>query len=272
MTYKEIFQNIQAKQAFLCVGLDADRSLLPACVCDERDALLVFNREIIEATAPYAVAYKLNTAFYEAEGANGWAQLVDTVEFIRNYYPDMLIIADAKRGDIGNTAQRYAKAFLKEMDVDAVTLTPYMGMDSIQPFLKYKDKWSIVLALTSNDTASDFELQPLANGRLLYHEVIEKCCQRGTKEQMMFVVGATRPEELAEIRKMAPDYFLLVPGVGAQGGNLAEVAKYGMNNHCGLLVNASRDIIYASSGADFAQAAGNRAAEIAKEMSCLLNI
>jgi len=270
VTYTQLYSQITKKRSFLCVGLDSDRSLLPAHLRHHSDALFLFNKEIIDATASYAVAYKPNTAFYEAEGANGWKQLEDTVLYIRKHHPDIFIIADAKRGDIGNTAQRYAKAFFEEMDVDAITLSPYMGMDAIEPFLHYKNKWAIILALTSNDTASDFELQPLANGQLLYEAIIEKCRQRGTKEQLMFVVGATRPEKLAEIRKLVPDHFLLVPGVGAQGGSVAEVAKYGMNTSCGLLVNVSRDVIYAGEGEDFAQFSKKRAAEICKEMSCWL--
>ena len=270
MTYTQLSQQIQSKRTFLCIGLDPDRTLLPPHLTHHPQALFLFNKEIIDATAPYTVAYKPNTAFYEAEGANGWAQLTQTLHYIRTHYPSTFIIADAKRGDIGNTAQRYAKAFFEALDVDAVTVAPYMGLDSISPFLKYKNKWTIVLALTSNDTASDFELSPLANGKPLYEAVIEKCSQQGAKEQLMFVVGATRPQKLAEIRKIVPHHFLLVPGVGAQGGSVAEVAKYGMNDHCGLLVNVSRDIIYAGNDTNFAQAAGNRAAEIAKEMSRLL--
>ena len=267
MIYNKLVQQIQSKQSFLCVGLDSDRRLIPTHLRPYINALTLFNKEIIDATAPYAIAYKPNTAFYEAEGTAGWEQLTQTVTYIREHYPDMLIIADAKRGDIGNTAQRYAKAFFEEMNVDAVTLSPYMGADSIYPFLSYKDKWAIVLALTSNDTASDFELQPLITGEPLYKTVIEKCAQIGPKEQLMFVVGATHPQKLTEIRKIVPDHFLLVPGVGAQGGSVSEVAKYGMNAHCGLIVNVSRDILYAGKNADFAIKANNKAAEIAREMS-----
>jgi orotidine-5'-phosphate decarboxylase len=266
MKYNNLIAQIQAKRSFLCVGLDSDRSLLPPHLKHHGDALFLFNKEIIDATAPHTVAYKPNTAFYEAEGVNGWRQLADTVQYIRHHYPDILIIADAKRGDIGHTAQRYAKAFFEELNVDAVTLAPYMGADSIEPFLQYKDKWTIILALTSNPSAADFEFMVTKSGKRVYEEVIEQCSRTGTKEQVMFVVGATRPQKLLEIRKLIPDHFLLVPGVGAQGGTVAEVAKYGMNAHCGLLVNLSRDIIYAGSGEDFAQAAANKAAEIAKEM------
>ena len=254
----------------MCIGLDADRTLMPDRFKPHPQALYLFNKEIIDATAPYAVAYKPNTAFYEAEAANGWAQLTQTIRYIQHHYPDIFIIADAKRGDIGHTAQRYAKAFFEELHVDAVTLAPYMGADSIVPFLQYKDKWAIVLALTSNPSAADFELLTTGSGKMLYQEVIEQCCRIGTKEQMMFVAGATRPQELANLRKLIPDHFLLVPGVGAQGGTVAEVAKYGMNAECGLLVNISRNIIYAGTGDGFAQAAQNKAVGIANEMSQLL--
>jgi len=270
MTYNNLIEQIYTKRSFLCVGLDCDRNLLPPHLQRHPDALFLFNKEVIDATAPHCVAYKPNTAFYEVEGVNGWKQLTDTVQYIRTHYPDVMIIADAKRGDIGNTAQRYARAFFEEMNVDAVTLAPYMGTDSMDPFLHYKERWVAVLALTSNASASDFELQLLANGQPLYEAVIEKCSQYGSKEQLMFVVGATRPAKLAEIRKIIPEHFLLVPGVGAQGGNLAEVAKYGMNPRCGLLVNLSRDIIYAGSGADFAREAGEKAQEIAHEMAQFL--
>ena len=266
MTYNHLIEQIRIKRSFLCVGLDSDRQLLPLHLRHHWNALFLFNREIIDATAPYTVAYKPNTAFYEAEGVNGWRQLSDTVQYIRARYPNIMVIADAKRGDIGNTAQRYARAFFEEMNVDAVTLAPYMGVDSIDPFLAYKDKWVVVLALTSNASASDFELMPLTNGQPLYEAVIEKYSQHGTKEQMMFVVGATRPQKLAEIRKIVPDHFLLVPGVGAQGGSVADVAKYGMNPQCGLIVNLSRDIIYAGTDENFARAAGEKAKEIAQEM------
>ncbi|MDR2585707.1 MAG: orotidine-5'-phosphate decarboxylase [Prevotellaceae bacterium] len=270
MTFNQIVHQIHSKQSFLCVGLDPDRSLFPLHLQAKPDAIYLFNKEIIDATSPYAIAYKPNTAFYEAEGASGWQQLTQTIRYIRQYHPNILIIADAKRCDIGNTAHRYAKAFYQELNVDAVTLSPYMGMDAIDPFLSYKDKWSIVLAITSNDTASDFALQPLTNGKPLYQAVIQKCVSKGSKEQLMFVVGATRPQLLAEVRAMVPEHFLLVPGVGAQGGGVAEVAKYGMNRDCGLLVNVSRDIIYAGNGLDFAQTAGKKAEEIAQEMGRLL--
>ena len=258
MTYRQLVKQIGLKRSFLCVGLDGDRALLPAYVQLHPDALFEFNKELIDATAAYTVAYKPNTAFYEAEGANGWAQLFQTVAYIREHYPDILIIADAKRGDIGHTAQRYARAFFEELKVDAVTLSPYMGADAITPFLAYREKWAVILALTSNDSASDFELQPLANGQPLYEAVIHKSCLLGNKEQLMFVAGATRPQKLAEIRALIPDHFLLVPGVGAQGGNLEEVARYGMNDSCGLLVNVSRGM------------SALRAKEIAQQMDALL--
>ena len=270
MKYNSLVQQIQSKRSFLCVGLDSDRTLLPTHLSRYQDAIFLFNKEIIDATAPYAVAFKPNTAFYEAEGINGWEQLSNTVKYIRLHYPNMMIIADAKRGDIGNTTLRYARAFFEELDVDAVTVSPYMGSDSILPFLQYQDRWVVVLALTSNVSAADFELQLLSSGQPLYEAVIEKCCHYGSKEQMMFVVGATRPQRLAEIRRVVPDHFLLVPGVGVQGGNLAEVAKYGMNSGCGLLVNLSRDILYADSSLNFASAASCKASEIALEMGMLL--
>lgn len=255
MDSRFLSQQIKEKGSFLCVGLD---TLVPS---------LDFNKAVIDATAPYTVAYKPNIAFYEAAGVQGWQILEDTVAYLRRNYPKIFLIADAKRGDIGNTAQQYARAFFERMDFDAVTLAPYMGLDSVAPFLEYKDKWVILLALTSNPSATDFETLPLAGtGKPLYETVITTARSWAGADRMMFVVGATRAEHLGRVRELAPDNFLLVPGVGAQGGSLEAVARYGMNSACGLLVNASRSIIYASKGPDFAQAAGAKAREMALEM------
>ena len=248
--------------------------------------MLAFNKAVIDATAPYAVAYKPNIAFYEAEGVSGWQQLAETVRYIRSTYPDIFIIADAKRGDIGNTADRYARAFFETMDFDAVTLAPYMGSDSIRPFLKREGRWGIVLAMTSNKSAEEFETLTVcsASGHShpdtapmpLYERIIRDTVSSvdsefgDSRSRLMFVVGATRPEKLAEIRRYCPDHFFLVPGVGAQGGSLEEVARHGLNSHCGLLVNSSRGIIYASSGEDFTEAAGAAAADLAAQMRALL--
>lgn len=277
MNHSELYGHIRSKGSFLCVGLDTDPEKLPACIKGRENSMFEFNRAIIDATAPYAVAFKPNTAFYEAEGTSGWKQLEDTVKYIRAEYPDIFIIADAKRGDIGNTADRYAKAFFSTMDFDAVTLAPYMGSDSIRPFLKHTGKWGIVLGMTSNKSAEEFETLPLAGDNMpLYEKIIRETVRNvenefgNSRDCLMFVAGATRPEKLAEIRRWCPDHFLLVPGVGAQGGSLEEVAKYGLNSECGLLVNSSRGIIYASSGDDFAQAAAIAAADIAGKMRTLL--
>ena len=234
MNYTELYDNIQRKGSFLCVGLDTDPEKIPACVRERHGdaSMLAFNKAIIDATAKYAVAYKPNIAFYEAEGVAGWQQLAETVRYIRSNYPDIFIIADAKRGDIGNTADRYARAFFETMDFDAVTLAPYMGSDSIRPFLKHSGRWGIVLAMTSNKSAEEFETLPLSDGMPLYERVIRDTVRNvntefgDSRERLMFVVGATRPEKLAEIRRYCPDHFLLVPGVGAQGGSLEEVARH----------------------------------------------
>lgn len=288
MDYKELYERIRSKGSFLCVGLDTDPEKIPACVKAQsgNSSMLAFNKAIIDATAPYAVAYKPNIAFYEAEGVSGWQQLAETVRYIRENYPEMFIIADAKRGDIGNTADRYAKAFFETMDFDAVTLAPYMGSDSIRPFLKRSGHWGIVLAMTSNKSADEFETLTVtgnaSNGENapssapLYERIICDTVQNvetefgNSKDRLMFVVGATRPEKLSEIRHYCPDHFLLVPGVGAQGGSLEEVARHGLNSHCGLLVNSSRGIIYASSGEDFASAAAKAAREMAEQMKVTL--
>ncbi len=295
MTYLELYNNIMRKKSFLCIGLDSDPAQIPEHLRELEYPLFSFNKAIIDATVSYAVAYKPNLAFYEAEGAKGWKQLEMTVEYIRKKDPSVFIIADAKRGDIGNTAERYAKAFFVNMDFDAVTLSPYMGKDSIAPFLKIQGKWAIVLALTSNISADDFETLPLLGniqmfddlsamydseglyftpaapvGAPLFKSVIEKSMRWGNINNIMYVVGATRPQKLAEIRMFCPNNFLLVPGVGAQGGSIAEVARYGMNKSCGLLVNISRSIIYASNGENFAEAVAEKAEEAAKEMALYL--
>lgn len=270
MTRKELIDNIRRMESFLCVGLDTDIKKLPECVLRESNPVMTFNRAIIDATAPYCVAYKPNTAFYEARGAQGWADLTETCRYIRANYPDKFIIADAKRGDIGNTSVLYARAFFEEMGVDAVTVAPYMGADSVKPFLGYPDKWVILLALTSNPGASDFEMQPLGDGDAVYERVLKVSGEWADSEQMMYVVGATKAEMLEGIRRLVPHSFLLVPGVGAQGGSLEAVCRYGMTEDCGLLVNSSRGIIYASSGNDYAEEAGRQARLLAEQMRELL--
>ncbi|MCF0167630.1 MAG: orotidine-5'-phosphate decarboxylase [Bacteroidales bacterium] len=270
MTYNEIYSQILKKKSFLCVGLDSDPKLLPECLAGENHPIFAFNKAIIDATAPYAVAFKPNTAFYEASGISGWEQFEMTVRYIKENYPDIMVIADAKRGDIGNTAKRYAEAFFENLDCDAVTLAPYMGLDSVAPFLAYEGKWSIVLALTSNKSADDFETLPLEGGMPLHEKVMRTAMNWGSAENTMFVVGATRAEELAKIRTYCPDHFLLVPGVGAQGGTVEEVARFGLNSHCGLLVNSSRGIIFADKSERFAEVAAEKAREMAEKMAAVL--
>ncbi len=270
MNKQEIFENIQRKKSFLCVGLDTDVNKIPEHLFDESDdAIFEFNKRIIDATADYCVAYKPNLAFYESIGLEGWEVLERTVEYIRTNYPDQFIIADAKRGDIGNTSAMYARTFFGNMNFDAVTVAPYMGEDSVSPFLTYENKWVILLALTSNKGAFDFQFMT-EDGERLFEKVLKTSQKWGNDDNMMYVVGATKAEMLADIRKIAPNHFLLVPGVGAQGGSLQEVAKYGMNSTCGLLVNSSRQIIYASSEADFAEAARVEAVKVQQEMEDLL--
>ncbi len=270
MNYEELFQLIQKKKSFLCVGLDTDLNKIPEHLKSEEDPCFAFNKGIIDATLPFAAAYKPNLAFYEAQGMAGWDCLKKTLKYLRSQSKDIFIIADAKRGDIGNTSGMYAKAFFDELDVDAVTLSPYMGKDTVSPFLEYKNRWSVLLALTSNASASDFQYFEDKKGQKLFEKVIGTSKTWGTRDQLMYVVGATKAEALKEIRQLIPDHFLLVPGVGAQGGSLSEVAKYGMNDHCGLLVNSSRGILYASSGKDFAVKAGEKAKELQQEMEILL--
>ncbi|MCC8089585.1 MAG: orotidine-5'-phosphate decarboxylase [Rikenellaceae bacterium] len=270
MTSEELYGSILKKRSFLCVGLDTDIEKIPQHMLSYEDPVFEFNRAIIDATAKFTVCYKPNLAFYEAESSRGWKSLAKTVKYIKDKYPDIMIIADAKRGDIGNTSDMYAKAFFSMMGVDAVTLSPYMGRDTVEPFLNYEGKWAVLLALTSNTSSEDFETLRLEDGRYLFEEIIEKSAQWGTIDNLMYVVGATKAEMLEDIRKIIPNHFLLVPGVGAQGGSLREVAKYGLNDRCGLIVNSSRAIIYASDGLDFAKVAGEKAKEIQQEMSELL--
>ena len=267
MTRQELIQQIREKRSFLCVGLDTDARRIPVHLLDLHDPLFEFNREIIDATAPYCVAYKPNLAFYEAHGLQGMEAFKKTVDYIKEKHPHHFIIADAKRGDIGNTAKMYARTFFEEYNVDALTVAPYMGEDSVTPFLEYKDKWVILLALTSNRGSQDFQLLRDENGERLFEKVISRAQQWGTTENLMFVVGATQGRMFEDIRRIAPNHFLLVPGVGAQGGSLQEVCQYGMTSECGLLVNSSRGIIYASSDENFAEIAGNKARQLQQEMA-----
>jgi len=271
MTSQQIFDNIMAKRSFLCVGLDTDIRRIPAHLSGD-DAVVRFNKAVIDATAPYAVCYKPNLAFYEERGSKGMEAFEITCRYIREHYPDIFIIADAKRGDIGNTSAMYARAFFESGLADAVTLSPYMGRDTADPFLKYGGRWCVLLALTSNPSADDFETMPMADGEPLYSHVLRKSSRWGTADNTMYVVGATRAEMLAAVREIVPDHFLLVPGVGAQGGSLDDVARFGMNARCGLLVNSSRGIIYASSGEDFAEAAAEAARTMQTRMSELLDM
>jgi orotidine-5'-phosphate decarboxylase len=272
MTKQELFENIQRKKSFLCVGLDTDVNKIPEHLFDEsEDAIFEFNKAIIDATADLCVAYKPNLAFYESLGLEGWETLERTVDYIRENYPDQFIIADAKRGDIGNTSAMYARTFFGNMEFDSVTVAPYMGEDSVTPFLTYEGKWVTLLALTSNKGAFDFQfMKDAETGERLFEKVLRASLNWGTDENMMYVVGATKAEMLTDIRAIVPEHFLLVPGVGAQGGSLAEVAKYGLNSTCGLLVNSSRQIIYASSDADYAKAARLEAEKVQLEMEQIL--
>ena len=286
MTRQELIQQIKEKQSFLCVGLDPDIKKIPQCVVDECKAdldedeeyddslaIILFNQYIIDATAPYCVAYKPNLAFYESLGAMGMVAYEETVAYIRENYPTHFIIADAKRGDIGNTSKMYARSFFEgDAKVDAVTVAPYMGEDSVSPFLGYDDKWVILLALTSNKGSHDFQLMEDKNGERLFEKVLKQSQQWGNEENMMYVVGATQGQMFEDIRKIVPNHFLLVPGVGAQGGSLQEVCKYGMiPGDCGLLVNSSRGIIFASNDDDFAEVAGEKAKELQQEMAIELS-
>ena len=267
MTRQELIQQIQQKESFLCVGLDTDAKKMPQCVFDLHDPIFEFNKAIIDATAPYCVAYKPNLAFYEAYGVKGMISFENTIKYIKENHPHHLIIADAKRGDIGNTSQMYARTFFEEYDVDALTVAPYMGEDSVTPFLGYEGKWVILLALTSNNGSHDFQLTADVQGERLFEKVLKKSQEWGTTDNMMYVVGATQGQMFEDIRKVAPDHFLLVPGVGAQGGSLEEVCRYGMAKDCGLLVNSSRGIIYACSDDHYAEIAGNKARELQQQMA-----
>ena len=268
MNRQQLFNQIQKKKSFLCVGLDSDINKIPQHLLKTDDPIFEFNKGIIDATHEHTVAYKPNLAFYESEGVKGWESLKKTVDYICSVSSEIFIIADAKRGDIGNTSSMYAKTFFETMNFDAITLAPYMGLDTVSPFLAYKGKWLIILALTSNKSAADFQyLEDKKSGDKLFESVLKTSQHWGTTDQIMYVVGATKAEALSEIRKIVPDHFLLVPGVGAQGGSLKEVAKYGMNDHCGLLVNSSRGIIYASSGEDFREMAKANAEEMQVEMA-----
>lgn len=267
MTRKELIASIQRKRSFLCVGLDTDLKKVPVHLLQEEDPVFAFNKAIIDATAPYCVAYKPNLAFYESMGVKGWIAFEKTVAYLRENYPDQFIIADAKRGDIGNTSAMYARTFFEEMDLDAVTVAPYMGEDSVTPFLGYDGKWVILLALTSNKGSHDFQLTEDAQGEKLFEKVLRKSQEWAGNDQMMYVVGATQGKAFEDIRRIAPNHFLLVPGIGAQGGSLEEVCKYGMTSECGLIVNSSRAIIYADATERFAQVAGEKAREVQAQMA-----
>jgi orotidine-5'-phosphate decarboxylase len=268
MNRAQLFEQIKKKGSYLCVGLDTDIDKIPAHLHSEADPIFEFNKQIIDATHAHCVAYKPNIAFYEALGPKGWESLQKTLAYIPK---DIFTIADAKRGDIGNTSSLYAKAFFEQMNFDPITVAPYMGEDSVKPFLKFKNKWVILLAHTSNPGANDFQLiESAVTGRKLYEEVILKSQQWASADELMYVVGATQVEKIAGIRAIAPDHFFLVPGIGAQGGDLRDVSRYGLNKQCGLLVNAARSIIYASSGKDFAHAAKAEAIKVRNEMENLL--
>jgi len=270
MNSDQLFEQIKRKKSFLCVGLDTDLTKIPQHLLSTDDPIFEFNKAIIDATADLAVAYKPNLAFYEVHGAAGWLSLQKTVRFIREKHKELFIIADAKRGDITSTAKMYAKTFFDSLDCDSITISPYMGKDSVSPFLEYKNKWVIILALTSNESFSDFQMIENRNGKRLFEEVIEKTKKWGSVDNTMYVVGATRAELFQDIRKVAPNHFLLVPGVGEQGGSLQDVAKYGMNSKCGLLVNSSRGIIYADKTEQFAESARYKAHQLQQEMQGIL--
>lgn len=271
MNKQELVNLIFKKKTFLCVGLDTDVKKIPQHLLKAEDPIFEFNKAIIDATAPYCVAYKPNLAFYEAFGLKGMIAFEKTVKYLNSNYPDHFVIADAKRGDIGNTSSMYARTFFEEYDIDALTVAPYMGEDSVTPFLQYDGKWVVLLALTSNKGSHDFQLTADTNGERLFEKVLRRSQHWANDENMMYVVGATQGRMFEDIRAIVPHHFLLVPGVGAQGGSLQEVCKYGMTNECGLLVNSSRGIIYASSGEDFAQVAAEKAKELKAEMETELN-
>ncbi len=271
MTREELVREIFSKKSFLCVGLDTDVKKIPSHLLGEEDPVFSFNRQMIDATAPYCVAYKPNLAFYESGGVKGMLSFEKTIHYLKTNYPRHFIIADAKRGDIGNTSTLYARTFFEEYDVDSLTVAPYMGEDSVKPFLAYPGKWVILLALTSNQGSYDFQLTESTDGERLFEKVLRVSQQWGDANQMMYVVGATRGEMFKDIRRVAPHHFLLVPGIGAQGGSLQDVCRYGMTSDCGLLVNSSRGIIYASSGEDFAERATEKAHELQEQMRAELD-
>lgn len=270
MDHAILFENIVKKRSFLCVGLDSEIERIPSFLLTANDPMFEFNKRIIDATHEYAVAYKPNVAFYECYGAKGWISLEATVRYIKENYPEIFVIADAKRGDIGNTSKMYAKAFLENMPFDAITVAPYMGEDSVTPFLSYNEKWVVLLALTSNKGADNFQYHN-EDGIKLFERVLSISQKWGTINNLMYVVGATRAEMLKSIRKLVPDHFLLIPGIGAQGGSLEEVAKYGLNSKCGLLVNSSRGIIFADNSKSFDKVAGEKAKEMQAEMGKYLS-
>lgn len=271
MNQQQLFEQIKRKRSFLCVGLDTDIQKIPQHLLETSDPVFSFNKEIVDATAEFSVAYKPNLAFYESQGSKGMMSLEKTVSYIKSKYPNIFLIADAKRGDIGNTSNLYARAFFGKQNFDAVTVAPYMGEDSVKPFMTYDGKWVILLALTSNKGAADFQfIEDKDTGDKLFETVLKKSQEWGSEENLMYVVGATKAEKLKEIRQMVPHHFLLVPGVGAQGGSLQEVAHNGLNDKCGLLVNSSRGIIYASSDVDFADKAKAAARQVQQEMETLL--
>jgi len=268
MNREDLVHQIKSKRSFLCIGLDTDIKKIPTHLLELEDPIFEFNKQIIDATKDLCVSYKPNIAFYESLGLSGWVSLQKTLDYIPK---NIFTIADAKRGDIGNTSNMYARAFFEKMNFDSVTVAPYMGSDSVTPFLEFKDKWAIVLALTSNKGGLDFQMIENINGKQLFEQVLETSQNWGTDKNMMYVVGATRAEQLSEIRAIIPNHFLLVPGVGAQGGSVEEVAKYGMNADCGLLVNSSRGIIYASSDIDFAEKSREEAEKLQHKMDILLS-
>ena len=270
MNRQQLIEQIMLKKSFLCVGLDTDTKKIPQHLLNEEDPIFAFNKAIIDATAPYCVSYKPNLAFYEAFGIKGMMAFEKTINYLKENYPNHFIIADAKRGDIGNTSAMYARTFFEEYNIDALTVAPYMGEDSVTPFLGYQDKWVVLLALTSNKGSHDFQLTADTEGERLFEKVLHRSQEWGNDENMMYVVGATQGQMFEDIRKVAPNHFLLVPGVGAQGGSLQEVCKYGIIKDCGLLVNSSRGIIYASNGEDFAEVAGQKAKELQEEMAAEL--
>ena len=270
MTRQDIVNQITKKHSFLCVGLDTDIKKIPAHLLSDEDPIFAFNKAIIDATADHCIAYKPNLAFYESMGVRGWISFEKTIKYLKQNYPDQFIIADAKRGDIGNTSAMYARSFFEELNIDSVTVAPYMGEDSVSPFLTYEGKWVILLALTSNKGSHDFQLTQDAAGERLFEKVLRTSQQWASADQMMYVVGATQGRLFEDIRRIVPDHFLLVPGIGAQGGSLEDVCRYGMNSKCGLIVNSSRAIIYASNGEDFAEKADAAAKSVADEMRGML--